>query len=327
MTTEAALETAEDERQIKTLVALNGGTLGQLPNGKAAYADGLKPFETNDQVNWRTKGRVRVPKAAICILDGGKVYMTFALRTCTFKRAANSRDFYVGTAVGDYLSTDTTMLVELNDQPYYTLDLARDPFTTVTVGTAAAEGFGRPKRMGGATKFILSATNEAQKVDAFSEESFSTAAKPIIEARVNVVSGGAGGAQDFNIGIADATHATDGDAIAKHLFLHIDGNDLSLLMQSKDGVTTVAAVDSTLVFVAGAPVEVWIDLRAPATPKIYVDGVRVFDGTTGALTNFDISAAATAWKLAVHLEKTAAVDVFDVDVNHLRARTQALAAA
>ena len=49
--------------------------------------------------------------------------------------------------------------------------------------------------------------------------------------------------------------------------------------------------------------------------KIYVNGARVLPGTT-----FDISKAASAWKLLAHLEKTSSTDTGDFEVVFLRAR-------
>jgi hypothetical protein len=105
------------------------------------------------------------------------------------------------------------------------------------------------------------------------------------------------------------------------LFIHLDGNANNIKFQSKDGTNTTAATDSTKTATAGqsnaagTQIEVWMDMRDPTSVKLYVDGVAVLTGTT-----FNVSAAALTWKLLAHLEKTAAADVYEAQVNWLRAR-------
>ena len=67
-------------------------------------------------------------------LDGGRAWWDFSARMVHFKRV-DDRDFYLGRFVGDAALNDTTCSVNLNEDPPYDLDLIRDPYTTVPVGT------------------------------------------------------------------------------------------------------------------------------------------------------------------------------------------------
>ena len=52
-------------------------------------------------------GTARIVKAAgAAILDGGEVWWDYSADAATYKKV-NDRDFYLGTAVGDWSSTST----------------------------------------------------------------------------------------------------------------------------------------------------------------------------------------------------------------------------
>jgi predicted RecA/RadA family phage recombinase len=320
MTIEASyFDTHETVSIVVPTGGLSAGEVIQLPDGRAGYVEGLQAILAGDRATIRVKGKVRLPKtASIVLLSGGKSFWDHSANKGHFK-PVNDRDFYLGVVVGDAASTDTEYTVDLNVEPVYIADLSRDAFTTANIGTAAAgaAGFGGPKRYGGANKFLLTSTNEAQKVDALSRYGFAPGAKAIVEFEINNVTNGAGGAQDLSVGIADGTHATDADTIAQSAFIHMNGNDLNIYAECDDGTNETNATDTTIDAVAGTPFEVWIDCRDLTSLKFYIDGVRVLSATT-----FSIAAAASTFKLLAHLEKTVAADVFDADVNFLRARLQ-----
>jgi hypothetical protein len=188
------------------------------------------------------------------------------------------------------------------------------------VGTAAAGGFGRPLRMGGMHKFSLTATSEAQKVEAITDEGFDKAGLPIVEMIVNVVNDGAGTNSDVNIGLANGTHASDFDSVTEYLALHLDGNTADIRFQSKDSGTTVASADSTVDYTEGTSFEVWMDCRDLSNIKIYVNGVRVLSGST-----FKLNVAVGPLKLISHVEKASSTDVYEINVARLVARTRTAA--
>lgn len=315
---DASLVTSRKAGQVYVTVAaaVAIGEVIQLPDGRAGVLDGLSAAAAGDRVAFSTIGQyVAVKDPAVAILDGGHVFWDYSTNQATYRRG-DDRDFLLGCAVGDAPLGDTTLTVDLNVKPCYVVDLARDSFVTALVGTQALGGLGIYRR-GGATKLVLSATNEAQKSDALSREGFATAARAIIEFAVTVNSVAGGAATDVSVGVANATHATDADAIADRLFVHLDGDSANVYFESADGTTTVAATDSTIDFAAGTRFEVWMDMRAPGDVQIYVNGVNVLLSTV-----FNVSASANTWKLLAHVEKTATTDAIDVDVDWLRARIQ-----
>jgi len=308
-----------DERALKAAAAVDTGEVWQLPDGRAAYHDALEDAATGDRVCFRTEGIATVPKAAsIVITDGQPVYWDHSANAATFEKV-NDRDFFLGTAVGDAASADTTMEVNLNERPVYAVDIKRDGFLSVLVGTPAAGAFQYPQNLGGRLVFELTATNEAQKVDAFSVDRWAVGANWIVEGVFNIMVDGSNATQDFNIGVANATHASDADSIAESVFIHVDGNSTNLAAESDDGTTEVAATDTTKDYTEGVDVAQRVhfvmDGRNPADVQIYIDGVNVLPNST-----FDVSAATGPLGLLVHLEKSAGTDVYKVGVEHLAVR-------
>ncbi len=294
--------------------------LRQMPDGRAGWMQGPNAGATNDQRQFRTDGQIAVPKTSgIVFLDGGRVYWDRSARLAHYK-PVDDRDFYIGTAVGDAASADAAMTVNLNVAARYNLDLAGMPGTSIPIGTLALGGLGL-SRIGGSLNFVLNATSEAQKLDLISKDGFATGAKAIIEIAFNVVNDGSGTVVDVSLGIANATNATDADAITRHLFVHLDANATAIKAQSKDGTTTITATDTTKVYVEGAGnanrVEVWFDLRNPADVQVYVNGVNVLPATV-----FSLAAAVNTWYLLAHIEKTSSTDTYEFDVDFMRARLQ-----
>jgi hypothetical protein len=292
----------------------------QMPSGEAAYLErstALSSGSFTDQ--WKTDGKVSVDKtASIVLLAGQEVYWDHSANTATYQKV-NDRDFYLGTATKDASQSDTKVEVDFNKRQKFDIDMARDCFLTTIVGTQGLNTMGMFPR-GGARKLILSTANEAQKMELISVDGFSKDANPIVEAVFRVVNGGAASAPDFNIGIANGTHATDFDSVTEYCAIHIDGNSVNINAQSKDGTTTVASTDTTIDYTAGSTVatrvHVLFDCRLPEDIQIYVNGALVLGATVFRLDN-----AASTQFLIAHLEKTAAADVFEVDVERLRSWT------
>jgi predicted RecA/RadA family phage recombinase len=297
---------------------ITAGEVIQLRNGNAAVFPTAVDFDTAETGAGIVEGVVRLDKAANIVLpEGVRVFWDHSANKATYV-AANDRDFYVGYCIADAAAADTYVDVMLNKQPVYNIDVSTQPFTTVATGTAVVgeAGFSGPKRYGSAHRLNISATSEVQKVDILSDYGFAAGANAFIEAEVNVISGlAAGGAQDFNIGVASATHGTDADSIAISAFCHIDGNSVNILAECDDGTNETAATDTTIDATAGTPFTVWIDMRDLASVKFYVNGARVLSGTT-----FSMAAATGNLFLLAHLEKTTGTETFDVKVNYLRAR-------
>lgn len=298
--------------------ASNVGELRQLPDGRFGWSDAGNAGAIADSRLFKTRGQVAIPKTAgIVFLPGGRVYWDRSARAGHYKQV-DDQDGYAGTCVGGAASADTTMIVNLNVEQANKVDLLRDAFSSVIIGTQAIGGLGLSFR--GGLNFKLDATNEAQKLDALSKDGFGVASNGIVELIYNVLNDGAGADVDASLGVASATHATDADSIANHLLLHQDANSTTIKLQSKStGKVTVTATDTTKTYTEGAGnanrKEVWFDFRNPADVQVYIDGVNVLPASI-----FDLSGATTLCLLA-HVEKTAATDTYEIDVERLTVRT------
>jgi predicted RecA/RadA family phage recombinase len=302
---------------ITVAVAAQAYEIRQLSDGRAGVLDQSVGAAPAESAEFATSGQYVVTKASgIVILDGGRVYWDHSANQATYFRS-NDRDFYIGRAVGDAATGDTTVTVNLNVDARDDLDIASDPFDTVIVGTQALGGLGLYRR-GSAHQMILSSVNEAQKVDMLSTDGFSPNANAIVDIALRVVSA-TGTAPDFNIGIANGTNATDADNITESVFIHLDAGSTLVRAESDDGTTEIASSSTGINYTAGAGLgaryEAWIDCRDPANVKIYVNGTQVLTGST-----FKIDAAAGPLRLLAHLEKTASTDTAEVIVDWLRAR-------
>lgn len=281
--------------------AVSAGQVVQLPDGRCGVAP--RDIAAGDLGSVQVCGLVRLDKtASIVILAGGRVFWDASANTATF-RTVNDKDFYCGVAAADAASAATYVDVYLNRQQQNTIDALNGPSLSVATGTAAAGGFGLPAVYGGSLGLRLTNTSEVQCVDILSVDRVAVSSNPILEAQFRLGVNGSGSASDFNVGLASATSTSDADAIAEHVLFHLDGNSLDLYAQSKDGSTTVAAVDTTVNVTAGSAVanrvEVWIDARDPDDVQMYVDGVLVLAATT-----FDIGAATGPLGALAHYEKS-----------------------
>lgn len=325
MAAEAIFNHCDDTRDVVLAAAASCGEVYQLQNGRAAVCVPAGGGSANDKVAFREEGRFWVTKTSgITLLPGGRVYWDHSANSATYLKV-NDRDFFLGTVVLDAASSDTKVLVDLNVLPWQTIDLARDAFLSVPTGTQAVGAFGYPKVLGGSHQIELTATSEAQCIDLLSVDRVAVGAKPILEAIFTVPTNGSGAAVDFNIGLADGTHTTDADSIANSVFVHIDGASTNLNVESDDGTTEVAATDTTLDLTEGSAVanrvEVWIDARDTAAVKVYINGVRVLDGTTGSEKTLVLTAATGPLGLLAHLEKTSGTTTGKYCIHALRLRT------
>ena len=296
---------------------LSGGVVIQLPDGRAAVVK--SDIESGEIGGACVSGVYTVDKTTSQVyVDGQPLYWDHSANK-TIYYPASDRDFYLGTVVGDAASADTTCVVNLNVRPQYKIDMARDEFLTVVVKTVVGSTTVEVpdlKMIGSTAKMIFGATAEAQKVDLLSQQGFALASNWIVEGCFNVIDDGDAAAIDFNIGVANGTHATDADSITESCFLHLDGNALDLFAESDDGTTEVAATDTTVNIALGTPVHFVIDGRDPSDIQIYVNGALVLGSTTFVLT-----AATGPLKLLAHLEKTSDDTTADYRINYLRVRT------
>lgn len=292
----------------------------QGPTGLAEVFENASPASANTfQVfNNQIGDRYTIPKStSVKFLKGCRVYWDRSAEQATYK-PFNDQDFYIGRAAADADATTSTVDVLLNIDPPYDIDMNRDGFQSVLVGTPAAGGFGYPVDLGGSKIFELTATSEAQKVDALSIRGFAKGANAIGRIKFRVLSDGASGSQDISIGFANATHASDADLITESNFIHLNGNDVNIYVESDDNAAgEVAATDSTIDYTEGTALanqfEVWIDWRNPASIKHYVNGAVVLDATT-----FNMNAATGPFFPLVHVEKASGTDVYKIAIDEFQ---------
>lgn len=305
--------------ELITITAINAiakGELIQLKDGRAGYAD--EAIAAGDPGQLRVSGLARIPKTSgIVLIDGDECFWDHSANSGTYK-TVNDRDFYAGSVQDDTTSTQTIVDIALNEKPRYLIDVSRDHHDTVIVGTQGLNTMGVFRR-GGGHKFLLSSTNEAQKMDILSIDGFSKDANAIIDFCFTVPSDGAGTVVDVSLGAANATHATDADSITESIFVHLNANDVNIYLESDDGTTEVAATDSTIDYTEGAAVAnrvyVTMDMRTPTDVQIYINKVLALDATA-----FNINAATGPFKLLAHIEKTAAADTYELDLHWMRCR-------
>lgn len=296
--------------------SLSEGQVIQLSDGRAGYA--YNSITASDPGQIQTTGVARITKASsIVFLAGDEVYWDHSANEATYK-PVNDRDFFVGTAVDDQSTTSTQVDVLLNQRVAWDIDIDRDGFLSVPVGTQGLNTMGVFRR-GGAHTMILSATNEAQKLDMLSIDGFSKDANAIAEIVFTVPSDGAGTVVDVSLGLANGTHATDADSITESIFIHLNANSTTIYAESDDGTTEVAATDTTKTYTEGSAVAnrvyVTIDMRDPTDVQIYINRVLVLSATT-----FGVNASTGPWFLLAHVEKTASTDTYELSVHSMKVR-------
>lgn len=296
---EALLEKDSDVVDVTTPAAgYSSGEVIQLTDGRAAVVTGLNARVSGDAAGLKTSGQHKVAKTSgVVVLKGAPLYWDRSANTATPLKAVAGADFFLGVALEDAASTTTTVLVELNVQPAYTIDVLRDPADTVLVLTAGTPAL----TMGpGYAKLAFSATAEAQKVDLLSQHSVPVATPFIVEGRLAIYDIGDENSVDINVGLANATHASDCDSITESCFLHLDGTALDIKAESDDGTTEVAATDTTVDAVDDTYFDFAFDCRDLTDIQIYINGVNVLPASV-----FKLNAATGPLKLLAHMEKGA----------------------
>lgn len=298
-------------RDYTPAAALTAGAVVQLP-------DGIVGIPAND-IAATAKGAVTIEgiftvakTASVVILDGAEVYWDHSANSATYA-PANDRDFYLGRAVGDAASADTTLKVDINKRPNYVIDLHESAWDHVPVLTSGTPSLAM---VGGTARAAFSATAEAQKLDLLSKRSFPVASNWILDAIVEVSTNADADVGDLNIGVANGTHASDADSITESVFVHLDmGGSLNILAESDDGTTEVAATDTTIDWVVGTPFHLSIDGRNETDIQIYINGALVLSGTV-----FTLADATGPLKALFHLEKSSNDSPGVVELDRLTVR-------
>jgi len=142
---------------------------------------------------------------------------------------------------------------------------------------------------------------------------------PVFECLLAVFDIGDHAALDINFGLADDTHATDADLIDVSIFVHLDGNDLSLKCECDDGTNETAATDTTVDLVDDTWYAFKIDVTDKSDVKFFYRAVtsetwiRLLPGTT-----FDVSDYTGTLTPIVHVEKTSNDTTYDIRADRVR---------
>lgn len=307
------------DRRLTAAAAISAGECYQLGDGRASFRNSTSQgsASADSDCRFRDTGIATVIKTAgVVILDGGRVYWDHSANSATY-RTVNDRDFFIGTAVGDAASADTTMAVNLNVAPVYDVDLLARPHLSQSVWTTeATNGLGTTLLLGGGVQASFDAVTEAAQAAAYSERTFVPDCKGILEVRFAIFDIGDNAALDINIGVANGSHATNFDSVTERISFHLDGNSLDIYLGSTDGTNTVAYTDTTINAVDDTYIEGWIDFRNRSAIKSYLDGAVVLNSTT-----FSLAEASGLWRPIVHVEKSSDDTTADVRLAFMRWRT------
>lgn len=304
---EALYVTAGDSVDYTPTTAVTAGEVRQLKDGRACFAPTAIAAGVKGAVT--VSGIVEVAKTATMVmLKGSRVFWDESANKAHLLQAGTT-DFYLGIVQETAASAATTVKVAINAEARYTISLG-DGFWSVPVSTAGNMQQVIGHREG--VSMILDATSEAQKHDALSILSVPVATPCLVEALICLNANGSGSTVDFNVGLANQTHATDADTIAESLFIHIDGGSLNIMAESDDGTTEVNATDTTVDAVVGTPFLAQWDLTDDEDIQLYINGVNVLPASVFKLNN-----ATGPLKLLAHAEKSTGTEVGNFTVMRL----------
>ena len=307
---EASYLQAGDAISFTTVGALSAGEVIQVPDGRAAVA--ITDYIAGAIAVGSVSGIHRMSKTANQIyVPGQRMYWDASESKVTAIPPITAADYFVGCCVTDAAAADTEVEVDLNNDWEGSIDQRTSTFAQLPV---AAAGNPRSARLGGGERFSITATSEAQKIDALSHKAVALASDWIFCAEVTI-DAAAGSATDISIGMADGTDATDFQSVGAFCTIHVDGGSQNILVQSDD--PDVAPVDSNIDWVAAVPFSVVIDGRDTADIKLYINGIR----ETATSTTLAIETAASGLKAVVHIEKTTGTNVATVTVSNLKVLT------
>lgn len=274
--------------------AVAAGEIIQLKDGRAAFAP--TAIAAGELGAVQVGGIVTVLKSVTqAMLVSNKVFWDTSASKCNLLHGGSS-DFFLGTVIEDAAYAGTTVKVNLNAKPVYNLSLDQGYHSAPiqTAGDVYVNGAGN------SVNLFFGVTAEAMKADALSLRAIATGTPGVLQALVCINLNGDDAAFDFNVGLANDSHATDADQIANSLFLHTDGGNLSLFFESDNVTAEEAAADSAVDAVVGTPFLVTWDLRNWADIQVYVNGVAVLPEEV-----YSLAGAAGPMKLLAHMEKGA----------------------
>lgn len=292
-----------------TVAAVAAGEVLQVPDGRAGVA--IDAAVAGGLVSCQICGIHKLAKTDLQIyVPGQRLYWDASTSKVTAIPPITAADYFVGCAADDATASATTASVVLNKDWEGSVDQRSATFLVASTLTA---GDPRVAQVGAGMRFVLDATNEAQMISALSHKAVALDSDWIFLAEV-VIGAAAGTATDISIGVSDSGHASDFQSADSFCTIHIDGNSANILVQSDDGSTDVAPIDSNIDWAANVPFALAIDGRDPADIKLYINGIR----ETATSTTLAIAAAASGLKACVHIEKSSSTNTADVTVANMK---------
>lgn len=295
-----------------SVAAVTAGEVLQVPDGRAGVV--VADRAAGALATCHITGIHKLAKATNEIhVPGQRLYWDASASVATAVPPVTAADYFVGCAADDAAAADNTVSVDINKDWEGSIDQRKATFAIASTLTA---GDPRVTQVGGGLRFVLDATNEAQMISALSHKAVSLDSDWIFMAEV-VLDAAAGSATDISVGVADGSHASDFQSVATLCTIHIDGGTADILVQSDDGTTDVAPVDSNINWASATPFSLVIDGRDPADIKLYINGIR----ETASATTLALAAAANGLKACVHIEKSSSTNTADVTVANIKIMT------
>lgn len=315
MSIEAVTHHGPGEVKAVTSAALVNGQLVQLPDSRAGVYTGLKAAEAGEYVTLSCGGVREVLKtASVAILAGQEVWAKISTSRATYRLAG---DYFVGIAVADAAASATTVKVDMNARPNYTLNLAENSGEWTTEAT---NGLGVSELVGGVKKLEFDAVSEAAQAALLSTRTFDVDDGLIFEVEAAIFANGDAAAFDLDFGLASGSHTTDLEAATAFATVHFNGADLTAFTMSDDNVTDVAADDSGVDMVDDVWAFIQVDARDKDDVKFYLNGVQLNSDGGHVLSAYTSTLVAIA-----HMEKTSDDTAADVRVRRMTVRSRAAA--
>ena len=297
--------------EITAPAALVNGQMLQLGDSRAALVAGAGAgIASGDLASVQVLGHARVAKtASIVILQGQVVWWDVSANKAIHSSVGG--DFPIGVAATQSASATTTVDVDLNVEMRPRIQLYRDRFTT-----EATDGLGWSGIDLNDATANFDAVAEIGQAALFSQDSIPIAQKPIFEGVFDIADNGDDAALDINLGLANASHATDFDLVTESAVFHFNGTDLKVYAESDDGTIEVTATDTTLVYVVGTPFFIQIDCSDTADIQMYFNGVNVLPSSV-----FRLDAGTGPMLAMAHMEKASNNTLADLQVLEMWVRT------
>jgi predicted RecA/RadA family phage recombinase len=222
-----------DRRKLTLNAAAEPGDVLQA-GGLAAVLLAANDSASGDEVTVATSGEWEMTLTDnISAVKGVKLYWDESANTVTYQVGA-AGDFYLGTCAKTVTGgTSIKVRVNLNAKPEYVSSLMTEPHNEPTITETL--GLGITNQIGGSFRAQFDAVAEAATAAVLLGDGVAVTDKWLYEARFVIVDDGDDASLDFNIGMANAGHATDADSITESIFIHTDGNVVNHAGHGVDG--------------------------------------------------------------------------------------------